>query len=37
MAAAGFWYYPTGRPAVEPTTNASLTPVEHRRIEQPRT
>ncbi len=28
MAGAGFWYYPTGRPAVEPTTAASLTSVE---------
>jgi hypothetical protein len=34
MAEAGFWYYPTGRPAVEPTTSAS---VEQRSVEQPRT
>ncbi len=46
MAEAGFWYYPTGRPAVEPTTNASLEappspveqrPIEQRRVEQPKT
>jgi UDPglucose 6-dehydrogenase len=34
MAEAGFWYYPTGRPAVEPTTSAS---VEQRPAEQPGT
>jgi UDPglucose 6-dehydrogenase len=34
MAGAGFWYYPTGRPAVEPTTGAS---VEQRPVEQPGT
>jgi hypothetical protein len=26
MAEAGFWYYPTGRPAVEPTASESDTP-----------
>ena len=34
MAEAGFWYYPTGRPAVEPTTSTSPTSLEAAPAEQ---